>query len=331
MKNAVLDELNEATEGNWRDFRSLSVSAAEKILGSTAWKILRILQKGARYSKDLRLALLDYYQVDVSEQSIYYHLRRLEDRELVEKQPESYEMADDQRTVHVNKYQLTADTFVINLLGHDDILKRFEEIKFSHKSMAPLDLPVFLRQFAKSGKFNGWIVPGSPLRHGPNDTVATDGHFAAPFAMLVGKHLDFPSHIIVKWDTEILKEQKQGENLVLLGGPFVNMLIHEINQDYLPVHYLLNKDSGLIVRHSNQEEQDELLGAIQLIPNPYNPEKTLLIIGGPKKRGTESAVVAITRFTEKVIQELIRTKTYCVVRGKTNLFDEIQDIEILSL
>jgi len=320
------------------DYQSISSSSAEKILGTTAWKILKILKRGPMYSKELKKQLKRKENLIVSEQSIYYHLRRLEDREIVEKLPESYEAFTEKRIIHVNRYQLAADVFLINIPDSDNNNEKslnLVDIGLNGGKLKPKTfqqvLPSFLEFFSDNFVFDGWIVPGSPLRHGSNDAIATDGHFAAQVAFLLGKYLAFPSHIIVKWDTDIIKEQKTGENLILLGGPFVNLIINDINKDDLLVKFLLTKDSCLKIVKTGREIHDEFLGVIQLITNPYNPKKSILVIGGPKRRGTESAAVAITKYAEKVETELLRTGSYCVVQGKTDNWDEITEIDILQL
>ncbi|MHA2363851.1 MAG: ArsR/SmtB family transcription factor [Candidatus Hodarchaeales archaeon] len=304
---------------SYSSHKLISSYSAEKIFGQTTWKILKILKKGPIYSKELAKAL------EMTEQSIYYHLRRLIDREFVEAQPESYENTEENRTIHVNRYQLTGDTFLIDINESDN--EETAKGNLSQDSLKIDDkfLPSFLQPFNKNGKFDGWIVVGER---------SSDAPFAAPIAFLIGKYLQFPSHyFLVKWDNIIADSLLYTENLILFGGPFVNNLFlletdsQKSVNDILPVKFLQTKNSGLYIKGKNDKIQNGLLGVIQTLPNPFNPVKTILVIGGPKRQGTESSVVAITKYCHEVEQEIERTGSYCIVEGITNDNGEIIDIQ----
>ena len=56
-------------------------------------------------------------------------------------------------------------------------------------------------------------------------------------------------------------------------------------------------------------------GIIQLVPNPWNQSKSILIIGGAKRFGTESAMYALTHQLSDVEAIIKHTGSFCIVKG----------------
>lgn len=296
----------------------LSNDAGEDLLGKLPWQILTLLYDKPYYIKELA------EETHKSEQAIYYHIRRLEDKGLVVARQDHSFNEKTNRTVVRNRYHLPNTEFVLSLSGHDE----------PHFAPAETEqLPSFLQPFNLGGEFDGYVVVGNPTRHGNYDAGATDGHFAATFTFFLGQFLSCPmDRFTVKTDTEM--QQNLGENLVVFGGPRVNTILqHMVNDkqtvnDLLPAKYLFEKEDSLLIQKTGEVVQDPMLGAIQLITNPWAESKWLLIIGGPKRMGSKAAVVALTRFGPRVEEGFLRNGNYCLVRGKTDEWNEIVDVEV---
>ena len=128
----------------------------------------------------------------------------------------------------------------------------------------------------------------------------------------------------VKLDIEINKENKRATNLIILGGPRVNVLTSDLQeQGYLLVDYVMEKTNTIRIKKLNKELTYELLGVIQKIPNPWNPQAEVLIIAGSTIDGTRSAVMAVTERAFEVENAFRVYVNYCLVIG---LLDDHGDV-----
>jgi len=77
---------------------------------------------------------------------------------------------------------------------------------------------------------------------------------------------------------------------------------------------------------------EDSIGLIARIRNPFNPERIIYIIAGIRSVGTKSAVIALTRHHNYILQNFDPSKDwYCVVRGFDMDGDgQIDSVEVLE-
>ncbi len=247
--------------------KSLSILSEERI------RILKILAKESRYPAELAKEL------KIPVQSLYYHFRQLQEAKLIEL--ESY---SEQRGAIARKYKCSIEALSIVIREH---WHPFSSTTFKKP-------PLFLRDFISGSHFSGKIVLGSPDPHGKFRARGME-FCATELAMLLGSYatFDYPLYYL---DTE-LKEKHKRENLIIFGGPKVNMLIGEINP-YLPI-YFAEKTFELHSKLSNRK-YSENYGLIELIENPFNKGRKLLVIAGSDHEGTRAAVLALLKERDKI-------------------------------
>jgi hypothetical protein len=143
----------------------------------------------------------------------------------------------------------------------------------------------------------------------------------------LGRFCSSTNHFSVKLDVDVdLKNEKA--NFILVGGPVTNLVMAKVN-DFLPAKFSDSKPWGIV---SNDEYTDDSIGLIAKVPNPYNPDYRIIALAGIRYSGTKAAVIALTRFTDKVLAKFNDQKEFfCIVQG----FDldgdgSIDSVEILE-
>jgi hypothetical protein len=144
----------------------------------------------------------------------------------------------------------------------------------------------------------------------------------------------------VKLDVEARAENRLKENLIVIGGPGVNLITAELNE-HLPI-YLLGEAHGeapkaifgseLYSDHTERSYKEETIGYIIKQPNPFNKKRTVIVLAGLGRRGTKSAVIAMTHFYDELITERESSTQFShVVRGVDLAgHGSIDSIEILE-
>jgi DNA-binding PadR family transcriptional regulator len=260
--------------------RVMKPSELKSALSPLAWKIMELLAERPYYPKEMSK------KMKIHEQKIYYHIRNLEKAKLVEI------VREERRQGAITKYySITEPAFALMLKPMEHSSKIFK-IKDEQRE--------FLEPFIQDGKFNALFVLGSHEPHGPTKEVGHDGVYAANMALFFGSFLNYVPKASVKFDTEI-KKTSMKSNLILIGGPAVNSIIADINSK-LPirfgkVQYKNNYYDSFHSNLSNKTYSDENYGLIVKIRNPYDKEKSILVIGGRKFKGTRAAMLAfLTKF-----------------------------------
>ena len=305
--------------------------SVKSLIGAIPYSILTILKEGEKFSKEIREEIEKIYSKEFTEQTIYYHLRKLIERGFIGTINVKIEIND--RIINIQKYHLIARKFIIqfenNLEDHSSEVIKLSLLQNNTEKFQELILnrPKIFQSFESDSKFNGHLVIGSR---------SNDSPYIGPVSFLLGKYFKFPEQLFVNWDTKIVEDHLFDENLILLGGPFVNNIFLLKNEsqkslnDMLPVEFLQTKDSGLRI-HSDGRiilSKDKNIGVIQFITNPWNPEKVMLIIGGPKKIGTEAAVIALTK-KFFVVENYLLTQQYCLIEAILEN-GKIIDVEIIE-
>jgi len=183
---------------------------------------------------------------------------------------------------------------------------------------ADKQLQDFFKEFISNGVFDGKIVVGSPLPHGPFKTSARDGHYAAHLALFLGQLARMPTEFVVKLDVDVKAEKEEKNNLILVGGPGTNLLTQEVNE-YLPIKFIMQSSEqgfllgGLSSKKTLQVYTSDVSGLVAKIINPWDPSKRIVVLAGNKAVGTKACVIALTNFWKKTLEKYTGQDTFAVV------------------
>src|SRR5207247_363393 len=134
-----------------------------------AWRILQELARAPDYPNALAARL------NVHEQKVYYHVRRLERAGLLEVIRE-----ESKRGASARVLAPTAEAFAIVFKGRG---KPVASPLLPHAGIVAR----FLEEFSSDGVFNGSIVVGSPYTHGPFSTTSRDSPYAVELGFFLGR------------------------------------------------------------------------------------------------------------------------------------------------
>jgi len=268
--------------------RTMEPKQLKVALSPLAWKILKILSEKPSYPKEIGQKL------KMNEQKIYYHIRNLEKEGLIEK------VREEKRQGALAKfYSITDHAFTIMLKPLEESQKVFQ-LKKEYKN--------FLEPFITDGKFNALIVIGSPEPHGSNKSRGKDV-FTIDLGLFFGTFLNYTPELSTKLDTEV-KDEDLKNNLILIGGPGINMITGKINSK-LPINFqkIREKENWYSAFHSNISGKDyteEEHGIIVKAKNPFDKTKDILVIAGRRSHGTRAAILAFL----KKFDELCKGNSY---------------------
>ncbi len=271
------------------------------ILGDLSWKILTMLSKKEMYPLEIAK------QLGMHEQKIYYHIRKLAKAGAI-----TVEREEKKKGATAKYYKTVSSAFGIELPNGYKPLQNMCTLS--------LDKPLqdFFKEFICNGVFDGKIVVGSPLPHGPFKTSARDGHYAAHLALFLGQFAKMPSEFAVKLDVDVKVEKEEKNNLILVGGPGTNLLTQEINE-YLPIKFIMQSSEqgfllgGLRSEKTLQVYTSDVSGLIAKIVNPWDKTKRVVILAGNKAVGTKACVLALTNFWKKTLQKYKGQDPFAVV------------------
>ena len=324
----------------------LDSNVISELLGVLPFEILMILRDAypeGKIFKELKKLieerLQDWLQKKnksntLTDQAIYYQLRKLKDLGFIEASSEK-ELDSKDRLITSQKYKLTSLKYVINFSDHYLSLNDFNSMK-SFSDNLESD---FLQVFNSNGKFNGFIVIG---------TGSSDVPFIGPLSVLLSKYFDLTNLSFVLYDGTILDDSDDkkikdmlSRNLILLGGPNVNRVFHSTVpsqtaehkslNEVLPVKFVQAPDSGIIIQETGSIilSKNQKIGVIQKIDNPWNPNNKIFAIGGPKRIGTEAAVLAFTRYFDTVTKTLMNQK-YCLIEALVDTKDRLIETKVVQ-
>ncbi len=247
-------------------------------------KILRLLVRGPNYPSMIARELKVYHQV------VYYHMKKLEQAGLVTRVSE--------KTVRGGKaqmYALAADGYAV------EFEVRGEAFGFTPGLGRSERLGRFLKEFiSEDGEFDGWIVVGSPVAHGPNRTQSRDGHYATQLGFALGQFVRLPQKFPVKLDVDLKAEKLQKSNLIVLGGPRTNLVSADLN-GYMPIRFSDESSWGVIVDGKGREFASEFDCVLTKIRNPWDETKVCVVVAGLSGVGTKAAVIGLTNMADEVL------------------------------
>lgn len=266
------------------------------VLNPFAWKIVTSICNEPKYPAQISR------EMGLYRQKVHYHIKQLERAGLVK----VVKTKDVQGGI-AKFYSPSYPAVGIELPYGDELVPPRANIEEPLRS--------FLRPFIVNGEFDGKIVVGSPEPHGPNKTVARDGHYGLHLGFFLGRFFNTPKDFVVKLDTDVKTEKEEKGNLITIGGPGTNLVSADINSR-IPIHFdEKNYWTGLRDSSGNIFSSD-WNGVIAKIPNPYNSSKSIIILAGVRHVGTKAAVLGITNFWRDVLKDFHGEELWAVaIRG----------------
>jgi hypothetical protein len=281
-----------------------------------AWRIMESLSHKPMYPVQIAKDLKIY------EQSVYYYIRRLLAIGAIEEVTTNLIKGGTARI-----YQTLSPSFGIEMNWGEKQLDFPSMIQKKHHYAHK-----FFGNYMVNNLFHGLIIVGAPDPHGPYKSSARDGHYAVHLSFFLGTLGDIPSEFLVKLDSDAKAEKVlDRNNLISIGGPGTNIVSADFNR-YLPIRFnetnfwsgLVDK-SGRLYNSNNQ-------GLIAKIKNPYNSDRTVIVIAGVRSAGTKSAVIALTNFSEEILKNYENQEEWAlVVQGfDMNSDGKIDNVDVIS-
>ncbi|VVB69895.1 Uncharacterised protein [uncultured archaeon] len=283
-------------------FQSKSIEGKDfSVLSEERIEILKILAKEPMYATQVAKLLKQ------EAQKIYYHFKILENAGLIKVQ--GYE---EKQGGIAKKYVCDYSALTVKI-GEKGV--PFKANKHAEEKL--------FRAFNFTNFFDAKIIVGSPEPHGKYRAKASEFCVSELSAYIGANYsFDYPLYLL---DVEATEKNKK-ENLILVGGPKVNSMVEEIN-DKLPIKFnenfdLYSKITGKVYNTNN--------GVIEVIENPFNKSKKIMLVAGNNQHGTRAAILAILKKTDKLCTE--KNGMYArIIEG----FDEnndgiIDSVEILE-
>ena len=289
------------------------------VLNKLSWKILQLLSEKEMYPMEVARKL------GVHEQKIYYHIRKLTKAGAIKVVRE-----EEKKGAVAKYYKVTFPAMGIELPFGYQKINRFPVTNIDEKTKQ------FLSPFIKDGTFDGKIVVGSPDPHGPFKAKARDGYYAAYLALFLGQFVELPEDFPIKLDVDVKVEKEEGNNLILVGGPGTNLITQEFNE-FLSIRFNMMPSEhgfllgGLVSEKTQKVYTADNMGLIVRIPNPWNLEKSVIVLAGNKAVGTKACVLALTKFWKKTLKNFDDERFAVVIQG----FDldgdgKVDSIEVLG-
>ena len=273
------------------------------VLNKLSWKILQLLSEKEMYPMEVARKL------NVHEQKVYYHIRKLAKAGAIKVVRE-----EEKKGAVAKYYKATFPAMGIELPFGYQKINRFPVTNIDEK------MKQFLSPLIKEGTFDGKIVVGSPDPHGPFKAKARDGHYAAYLTLFLGQFVDLPEDFSIKLDVDVKAEKEENNNLILVGGPGTNLITQEFNE-FLPIRFNMMPSEhgfllgGLVSEKTQKVYTADSMGVITRIPNPWNMEKSIIVLAGNKAVGTKACVLALTKFWSKTLKNFGEEKFAVVIQG----------------
>ncbi len=244
---------------------------------------LRILQLTAErelYAREAAKVL------GLSEQTVYYHVRRLVKAGLIE----------------VTGSRPIRGAVAKRLSASSDGLAILYRSSHSRTPMSARVSPLasFFGEFMTEHVFNGLFVVGSPEPHGPFRAVSRDGHYSAELAFSLGGLAALPPGFFVRLDTDVKVEKLYDANLILFGGPATNVLTGEVNK-YLPVRFEEPNYWAGLTDDSGRRFSGETDAVVAKLPSPFRKGRHVVVLAGIRHEGTKAAILGLTQQPAEVL------------------------------
>ena len=272
------------------------------ILGRLSWRILTLLFEKEMYPLEVAR------KIGVHEQKVYYHIRKLAKAGAI-----TVTREEKKKGATAKYYKTISPAFGI------EFQKGYKTIQNLSLQVMDEKIQEFFKEFVNSkGVFEGKIVVGSPMAHGPFKTSARDGHYAAHLTLFLGQFAKMPTDFVIKLDVDVKAKKEEKNHLILVGGPGTNLLMQEINES-LPVKFnMQSSDQGFLLgglssKKSARVYTADVAGLIAKIVNPWDKTKRIIVLAGNKAVGTKACVLALTNFWKKILQKYNGEDSFAVV------------------
>lgn len=262
-----------------------SVHLSPKNLGALGNELsLKIL---GELSKEPLCAMDVAKKMNIHEQKIYYHLRKLERSGLIK-------IARTER-----RFGLIANMYdVVSPVVHTKISDSTTAASFPSKNPSKAKL---LIPFIENGKLTSKIIIGSPLPHGRFEKGAYDGSYVNDLALFMGNFLSELHFPCYKLDT-LIREKDLKDNLIIIGSPTVNTVTDMLNSGSWKC-FDEKKDWSIVSKNTGKTYNEDYAGIVLKCANPFDPHKKILLIAGRRSYGTIAAIIAFTQHTEKLFEK----------------------------
>ena len=257
--------------------REIDPEYLKSISSKLAHIILKIISENPCYPKEIAKKL------KIHEQKVYYHIRNLEKSKIIE-----IVKKETVQGAVANYYSLTAPSFFV----------KFKEFTTSQKIFDTEKSNKFLDPFIDQGKLNAKIIVGSPDPHGPEKARSRDGYYGIDLALFLGTFLHYSPQMSVKLDTETKSEDLQ-ENLIIFGGPVINIVEEKINHK-LPIRFDKKNNWDIVSNISNKTYHTDETGIVVKIKNPFNNRKYILLIAGKRYAGTKAVIISFLKYFDEI-------------------------------
>ncbi|MFQ6051794.1 MAG: hypothetical protein ACE5K4_08885 [Candidatus Hydrothermarchaeota archaeon] len=159
-------------------------------------------------------------------------------------------------------------------------------------------LEIFPESFLLEGKINTKIVIGS-------GAPAQDLVSAIDLSTYLGSFAKRGEFSSSSTDKDVSDAIFANNNLVVIGGPAINTICARINEN-LPVRFSKNKDWSIVSEKGKYYEPGT--GVVEIITNPKNPEKTILVVAGLDRWGTYAGVRYLISSKTKISKQYLIVK-----------------------
>jgi DNA-binding PadR family transcriptional regulator len=290
------------------------------ILNKLSWRILVMLSEKEMYPLELARKL------GIHEQKVYYHIRKLAKAGAI-----TIAKEEEKKGAIAKYYKPTSPAFGIELP------QEYKTIKLQPLSIDEQVHKFFKEFLTENDVFNGSIVVGSPVPHGPFKTSARDGHYASRLTFFLGQFAKMPEEFAIKLDVDVKAEKEEKNNLILVGGPGTNVLTQEVNGD-LPIKFNMQPSEqgfllgGMISKKTSQVYSTDTAGLIAKIVNPQDKAKRIIVLAGNKAVGTKACVLALTDFWKKTLKNYHGEDAFATVIQGFDLDSDgkVDSIEVLE-
>jgi DNA-binding transcriptional ArsR family regulator len=282
--------------------------------GKVGHKILSALAAGPMYPAEIARTL------GIHHQSVYYQVRRLQKAGLITKI-----RSQIVRGGEASLFTLSADGYAVEFP-----VKGEEILPITSASRSKI-LGQFFKEFIGEGTFDGWVVVGSPVPHGTNNTQARDGHYAVQLGFALGQFVRLPERFPVKLDVDVKAERLERSNLIVVGGPRTNMIAEELNE-HIPVRFSQGGFWGSIVDDEGKRHNSELDCVVAKTRNPWDKTKTCILAAGLTGAGTKAAIIGLANYADEILQGYSSGGDFaCVLRGVDRDGDgKVDGVDVLS-
>jgi len=257
--------------------KMISIENFRYASSKTSRMILKSLSENSKYPKEIAK------EINLDEQSVYYHIRNLERCGFIE-------VAEKKNIggIEAKYYKISSDAFSF-ILKSKKLIKNTE---FKEEFFFP---------FIVNGEMNSLIVFGSPDPHGPTKARSRDIIEGCEFCLFLGCFLEKYFGLKVKTDTEIKKDDIKNNNLIVIGGPGVNYVAKILNKK-MPLTFIErnNRYVAIYSKISKNVYEEERCGVIIKAKNPFNKDKEILLIAGRRVEGTKSAILSFFKYFEDI-------------------------------